>query len=209
MTKARKLQPHVRAAMRKLFGIKSKRFRDRALTFTESAIVDEYGYAVMMDWERDIMHKHVDLVTFEGADVLEIGFGMAISATRIQESKPRSHTIAECHPDVLVRLREWAKDRPSVKILEGEWFERRGDFERYDAIWYDPYEDPHEKDFFAGVDGWLKSGGKFTFYNQLAKPRNKHGLDCTYVEVPVNPDPNDYHNAKRYYIPLYEPHPTP
>jgi hypothetical protein len=82
--------------------------------------------------------------------VVEVGFGCAYSADRIQYFKPRrasapspavdrsiycrrsrffhaylvfarSHTIIECSPVVLPRLRAWAADKPSVRIVEGTW----------------------------------------------------------------------------------------
>ena len=163
------------------------------LVFSENAIRDEFGNDVMMDWEHPMMKRHAELVCHAGEDVLEVGFGMGISASYIQALKPRTHTIVECHPQVLPRLRAWAKDKPSVRILEGEWFDRRADLGTYDGIFYDTYADPHAADFFATFEDYLKPGGRMTFYNLLPAAENEFGLTCEYHEVEVQPDPNDYH----------------
>ena len=54
----------------------------------------------------------------EGSTILEIGFGCGYSADRIQGKRPRTHTIVECSAPVLAKLREWAKTRPNVVVVE-------------------------------------------------------------------------------------------
>jgi protein-L-isoaspartate O-methyltransferase len=179
------------------------RFRERRLVFTDTAIRDELGHDVMMDWEHPIMKRHAELICEPGWDVLEIGFGMAISASYIQALKPRSHTIVDCHPQVLERAHAWAKDKPSVRIVAGEWFERLADLGTYDGILYDIYDDPNVDDFYATFETLLKPGGRMTFYNRLPRPENEAGLACEYHEVDVKPDANDYHNGPKYYVPVW------
>ena len=139
--------------------------------------------------------------------VLEIGFGMGISASYIQAIEPRSHTIVECHPQVLERLCVWARDKPTVTIVEGEWFQRRHDLGRYDGVLYDIYDDPNEGAFYKDFERLLKPGARMTFYNLVPRPENEHGVpDCEYFEVDVQPDPNDYYHASKYYVPLFTAH---
>lgn len=82
------------------------------------------GYEVMNSWEHPLMKRHADLACRNGGDILEIGFGMGISANYIQSNNISSHTIVEIHPQILKYLREWSKDIPNVRIIEGDWFDK-------------------------------------------------------------------------------------
>ena len=84
----------------------------------EEQLVDENGTQVMMAWERPYMVRCIDALQITESDsVLEVGFGCGYSADRIQAARPRQHTIIECAEPVLVRLRAWAAERPSVRAL--------------------------------------------------------------------------------------------
>ena len=132
---------------------------------TENHIKDEYGGYVMIGWEDPLMKAHADVISYEGADILEFGFGMGISANYIQLHNPKSHTICECHPQVIEKLKEWAKDKPSVIIIEGYWINNVDKFEKYDGIFFDTHYDNHEKYFFENYEKWMKPNAKMTFFN--------------------------------------------
>ena len=99
-------------------------FKDLELVFTDHSILVMPGEpsvrffkndsidVVMMDWETPLMKRHAEVMCRKpNSDVLEIGFGMGISAMFIQDLKPKSHTIVECHPQVLKMMEEWIKDK--------------------------------------------------------------------------------------------------
>lgn len=144
--------------------------------FTEHNIYqyDEVGRKdyIMEDWEYPIMVKHAELVSKPGWDVLEIGFGMGISANLIQSHNPASHTIVELHPQILEKLREWAKDKPNVRIIEGDWFSKVDEIisKKYDGIFLDPWKDFNDLEFEKlVVSKCIKPNGVFSYFMPSGK----------------------------------------
>ena len=126
----------------------AKNYRAADLTFDADGIYwvnpeDNETYQVMMSWEQPIMDKMAELCVTEGDDVLEIGFGMGILSNAIQLKKPKSHTIVECHKDIIPKLKEWAKDKSNVIIIEGLWTEVLDKYGKYNCILQDTYGDEY------------------------------------------------------------------
>ena len=72
---------------------------------------------IMMDWEHPIMSASAAYITENGGDILEIGFGMGISAGYIQSHSISSHTIIEPHPQMVEKAVEWSSGKSNVTII--------------------------------------------------------------------------------------------
>ena len=113
---------------------------DKTLIFEDDKIyyTDEVStFEVMMDWEDDVMKASANYICENGGDILEIGFGMGISANYIQANNINSHTIVENHPQVIEKLKVWAQDKVNVNIIEGDWYDIKDSLSTYDGIFYD------------------------------------------------------------------------
>ena len=96
------------------------------------------NHQVMMEWEQEYMKKCIEVLEPYG-DVLEIGFGMAYSADKIQSYNIKSHTIIECNPLVLKRLEEYKKTHPNVIIVQGRWQDVLESCGKFDCVFFDDY----------------------------------------------------------------------
>ena len=67
------------------------------------------GIQVMQDWERPLMRALAKEATRNAGHVLEVGFGMGISADYLIESGCTEYTAIEPHKAVLEYFGAWAK----------------------------------------------------------------------------------------------------
>jgi protein arginine N-methyltransferase 2 len=190
------------------------------LEYTDDSLVTKNRKdGVMMAWESDLMQLGCDSL-FKGAIVdektqekdeeivvLNIGFGMGIIDSMIQQKNPTKHYICEAHPDVLAKLKKdgWY-EKPNVVILEGRWQDNldnllsAGTF--FNGIYYDTFSEHYEDmlELFDYIVGLLKPHGVFSFFNGLGADRqviyevykqlveidlSNYGLKCTFNEVVV------------------------
>ena len=104
------------------------------VSFSEDKVMDAESKAVMMAWEKPLMEAHAKAVCMGGSHILNVGFGMGIVDTAIQQYSPTMHTIIEAHPDVYKRMIEtgWG-DKNNVKIIFGRWQDVLPQLESYDG----------------------------------------------------------------------------
>lgn len=188
------------------------------LEYKDGALVTQSNRdGVMMEWETDLMRLGCDSV-FKGAtvdgeldseiNILNIGFGMGIIDTMINERNPTKHYICEAHPDVLLKLKAdgWYEKR-NVVILEGRWQDQlekllsSGEV-YFNGIYYDTFSEHYQDmlELFDFVVGLLKPHGVFSFFNGLGADRQviyevykklveidlvNYGLKCDFIEVEV------------------------
>ncbi len=80
------------------------------------------GHPVMERWEDDYMRELARIAAREGGRILEVGFGMGISARHIQSQTIDEHWIVEANSDVLAAaatFATWARSR--VRLMHGFW----------------------------------------------------------------------------------------
>lgn len=163
------------------------------------------GYEVMNSWEHPLMKKHADIVCQFGGDILEIGFGMGISANYIQSNSIKSHTIVEIHPQIIDRLKQWSKDKPNVRIIEGDWVDKIDEISliKYDGIFFDTHMDPsRDRVRDLVVDPLLKEGGVFTWFEPTGTNIYRYN-NLLGDSVVVNPDKSSYYNLPYAICPYY------
>jgi spermidine synthase len=168
---------------------------------------DQPDKFVMMLWETDLMKQHAVRVTQTHGHILEIGFGMGISAQFIQDLGCKSHTIVESHPQILKKLFEWAADKPNVNVIQGNWFELQNIIcqNKYDGIFYDA--DCNNSSAFRRliVDKVLNHDGVFTYFAPNGTDKYHYGdaLLQDQVEIKMQIPKNIYHNDAHCACPFY------
>ena len=148
------------------------------------------GQQVMQDWERPLMQKMAAVIAGTKGDVLEIGFGLGLSATFIQEHGVRSHTIVELNADVLDVASRWAKQYPGadIELVHGRWQDVLPNLGHFDGILWDAFpisEQEYEQyvmrdstaaeAFFPEASLHLRPGGVFSYYtNEIDSLSRRH-----------------------------------
>ncbi|MFI8460813.1 hypothetical protein [Kitasatospora sp. NPDC085464] len=152
---------------------------DSRAEYDDSQLIIE-DQQVMQDWETPLMAAMARCVTRGGGDVLELGFGMGISATRILREGVRSYTVIEANADVQERFADWAAARPGqeVRLVPGRWQDVLDGLGEFDGIFFDTYPADEEEylayvvddvtfaaHFFPHAAAHLRPGGVFTYYS--------------------------------------------
>lgn len=202
------------------------RFLHDSLKYTPSRLETSEQDGVMMDWEKPIMKRSAEKIVQQGATVLNIGFGLGIIDTYIQQRKPARHYIVEAHPDVLAKMREsgWY-DNPKIVVLEGTW---RNVLPRlidrnitFDGIYYDTFSEHYRdmKDLFDLICGLLSFEGVFSYFNGLGADRQicydvykevvrfdiqDYGLEVKYENLSVDLSASEFNGLKRPYFNVKE-----
>ncbi|OVA17069.1 Ankyrin repeat [Macleaya cordata] len=145
-------------------------YLEERVSFSEDKLMDSNSKAVMMAWEKPLMEAHAKAVCSGGGHVLNIGFGMGLVDTAIQQYAPVTHTIVEAHPEVYERmLRTGWGEKENVKIVFGRWQDVLSQLESYDGIFFDTYGEYYEdlREFHQHLPTLLKPSGIYSFFNGL------------------------------------------
>lgn len=153
-------------------------------------LINEKGQSVMMGWEKPIMEKVANLITQKGGSVLNIGFGMGIIDTYIQNLGPSNHTIIEPHPDVIeyIKSNGWL-DKNNVTFVFDKWQNVIETVGKFDGIYLDTWYDdrvPYVKNL---IDNCLNVGGVFSMWHNYQEFKDvvdtlddKYEVSYRYIE---------------------------
>ena len=178
-------------------------------TYKNSNLYNVRGEAVMMEWERDWMKKSADIVCVNGGDILNIGHGLGIVDSYIQEYKPKSHWIIEAHSDVHSYMKDngWYE---KANVIESRWQTVINTLPSFDGIYFDTWADNFD-DFKNGLitklPYLLNKGGVFSYWvntdtkdTNMIKLCNTIGLDIQYEKFKVDVPKEQYKNKNKGYI---------
>jgi guanidinoacetate N-methyltransferase len=148
--------------------------------YSDSSQLLIQGQQVMQDWEHPLMKVLAENAASAGGDLLEVGFGMGISAGYVQRVGVASHTVIEVNQDVAKRFETWRQRWPErdIRLERGTWQDVIGRLGSYDAILYDTYPTDEREfvrtlgpkavtlaaEFFEHAAAHLRPGGVFSYY---------------------------------------------
>ena len=182
-------------------------FHSNKITTKMEEIGDE-DVIIMMDWEHPAMSASAAYITENGGDILEIGFGMGISANYIQSHSISSHTIIEPHPQIVEKAVEWSSGKSNVTIISQSWADVTGSLGTYDGIFYDTSFDDKHNLFSSSLSELTKTGTKFSVFNSYSSETNIFNLEMSYRQISVTPSisSSQYFQSESttYYMPIKE-----
>ena len=194
-------------------------WRDAETTYIRNAehcTLQILGFQVMQTWEIPLMAAMAKAVAAKNHRVLEIGYGLGISAGLIQDCEPKIHVVVEANRQVAMRAREDMKNCIAAEravVFEGFWQDvvasdrfRAMAEDGFDGILFDTYPlSSHELRqsqfaFFETAAGLLRPGGRFTYFSDESSrlsAKHRAELDRQFVGasletqlIDVNPWPN-------------------
>jgi guanidinoacetate N-methyltransferase len=127
----------------------------------------------MWNWAKPYMQELAKIATRNGGVILEIGFGLGLSADYIQKQAIEKHVIVEMNTDVFAKLKVFMQSAPkTVEPILGLWQEVIPSMpdESFDGIIFDAYplsadDLEYHFSFFENAYRLLKRGGVFTYYS--------------------------------------------
>jgi hypothetical protein len=153
--------------------LRDKKYKEYKLQFHKNKITwdNPNGNYIQGDWDTPHMEFQAEITCRNGGHILEVGFGMGISANHIQRQNIKSHTIIELNDEIYKKAVEWAKDKPNTKIIHGDWKTIELD-EKFDSIFFDAIEQT-PTDYVARLKfpllilRFCKVGTNITMYNHV------------------------------------------
>jgi len=183
---------------------------------------EDESHQIMMEWEKSYMEESIQHLNPFGK-VLEIGFGMGYSATKICTfTNVTEYNVIECTPIVWDKFEEFKSEqlllRPDLKInlIKGRWEDVLNTTGIYDCIYFDDYSLDANKmiindrgtDFLQkALKSHTKIGSRISLYSgvdcsKLYKNINCINLECIEYKIDI-PKNCVYAKGDKMYIPIF------
>ena len=187
---------------------------------------EDERHQIMMEWEKPYMEKSIEVLNPFGK-VLEIGFGLGYSATKICRFKNvKEYNVIECMPVVWEKFEEFKTEqqiaRPELKInlIKGRWEDVLQTTEKFDSIYFDDYVLNSDMDvgtrrmvhdrlshFLQKVlQNHTRIGSRISFYSTINCIEMYKNISCIHVEcseykidIPID---CKYAKGDKMYIPI-------
>ncbi|MFO7570239.1 MAG: class I SAM-dependent methyltransferase [Smithellaceae bacterium] len=171
----------VTVASRQAIGFPEKpsQWRDSSAHYDPSgSLLKILGHPVMESWEEPYMKSLARIATSGGGRLLEVGFGLGISAKFIQAGPISEHVIIEANREVCRQAVRFAQTAAVPTIVhEGFWQDIVPAFASgsFQGILFDTYPmhlgEVHCQHFafFEQARRLLSQGGVFTYYSDEAE----------------------------------------
>ena len=118
------------------------------------------------------MRRLAEYATRNRGRVLEIGFGLGISASEIMSLGCDEYVVIEAHPEVAERARQWGRAQATpVSVVEDFWQNALDRVGRFDGILFDTYpvnNSPSSNNYFGFLPEahrLLRPGGGVTYFS--------------------------------------------
>lgn len=170
---------------------------NQEVTITDGRIYysDRPTSIVMDEVSKDLMKTYSDIVCQNGGHVLDIGFGLGYSANFIYENVG-NYTCIEINPQIYQTALEWAKDKPNVNIIHGNWVDVIPTLtQKFDGIFMDTFGDVNYYKFEDYAKLISNENCILSIY-EYAKLRNNSELNNIVVPVHSKKYPKIINNNK-------------
>jgi predicted O-methyltransferase YrrM len=187
---------------------------------------EDERHQIMMEWEKPYMEKSIELLNPFGK-ILEIGFGLGYSATKICSFKNvKEYNVIECMPIVWEKFEEFKTEqqiaRPELKInlIKGRWEDVLQTTETFDSIYFDDYVLNSDMDIGSRrmvhdrlshflqkvLQNHTRIGSRISFYSTVNIIEMYKNISCIHVECSEHkieiPSDCKYAKGDKMYIPI-------
>jgi hypothetical protein len=180
----------------------------------------EEKHQVMMEWEKPYMEESIKQLN-PFAKVLEIGFGLGYTATKICSfTNVTEYNVIECTPIVWDKFEEFKSEqrviRPELKVnlIKGRWEDVLQTTGIYDCIYFDDYvlssnqviNDRFREFLYNVLLNHTRIGSRISVYsNNNVKDKynniNCIKVECTEYKIDI-PEYCKYAKGEKMYIPI-------